>query len=163
MDKSSDPKTAPKAFLHDYEDYWRRSVAEQYNYIEDSLLAYVNTAIKDGGRRMEEVAAALTAKDPGMAERLANDIPTGKHLNEKLWQALSKLMRDEHGVNIPSVALESSHPPDVEAMIIDSDGDEPESIAGRGARGGNAVETLNETQVCSICERQTIAVCLEMI
>ncbi len=164
MNRSNDPETSPKAIGHDYdlvlESYWRRGITEQYNYIEDGLLANIDTAIKEGARRMMETAAAIAGKDAHMAERLAKDIPTGKDLNERLWRAINKHMRNQHSVNILSAASERSHSPGVEPMVIDSDGDEPESVAGLDARGDSAMETHNETHVSSICERQPIVVSL---
>ncbi len=158
MERPNNPEVTPKAIGHDYElffeSYWRRGITEQYSFIEDDVLANIDTAIKNGAERMKATAAAIAAKDAHMAKRLANDIPIGKDLNERLWRAIDKHMREKHGVNFSSGALERSHSPDVEAMIIDSDGDEPEGVAGPNSRGTSAVETHNETQVCSICQRR---------
>ncbi len=171
MDKSNDADNTPKPFGHDWdlhvEKYCRRGMVEQYNYAKNSLLADINTGMKNGAKRMEDAAAVLAAQDRRMADRLANDIPMGKDLDEKLCRDAINYMRDymrnKYGVDILSSALESFHAPDVETMAIASNIEECIVIRNFGGRSAGESHQGDTTQVSLVCQRQTIAVCLKVI
>ncbi len=170
MDQSNDADTIPTRFGHDFhlyvEKYCRQGMAEQYNLAKHSLLAFIDIGMKKGANRMEDAAAILATHDGHLAERLVNDIPLGKDLDEKLCRdAINHMrngMQNKHGVDILSSFLDTPHAPDVETMTIASSTEE--CIVIRPFRGGSAEESHHDTtQVSLICQRQPVAACPNVI